>query len=101
MGHQQEEGFNSVTTDNASVMTVVVQQSRHDIHVGCFGHTLNLATKKGLEMMANVLEICVSKHVLKYQSKWFYLLSHLDLPLMEKNCSLLSTQFFFNQSSCS
>ena len=66
MGHQQEEGFNSVTTDNASVMTVVVQQSGHDIHVGCFVHTLNLATKKGLEMIANVLEICVSKDVFKY-----------------------------------
>ena len=69
MGHQQEEGFNSVTTDNASVMTVVVQQSGHGIHVGCFAHTLNLATKKGLEMIANVFEIGVSKDVFKYQSK--------------------------------
>ena len=69
MGHQQEEGFNNVTTDNASVMTVVVQQSRYDIYVGCFVHTLNLANKKDLEMIANVLEICVLKDVFKYQSK--------------------------------
>ena len=45
-GTNKIPGFNSVTTDNASVMTNAVRESGYDIHVGCFAHNINLATKK-------------------------------------------------------
>ena len=49
-GTNKIPGFNSVTTDNPSVMTNAVRESVHDIYVGCFAHTINLATKKALEV---------------------------------------------------
>ena len=45
-----KHGLNSVTTDNASVMSVAVRQSGLGPHIGCFAHILNLATKSGLEV---------------------------------------------------
>ena len=82
-GTNKMKGFNSVTTDNASVMTVAVQQSGHDIHVGCFAHTLNLATKKGLEVIANVFEICVSKDAFQISIKIILPLSYLPCRIVD------------------
>ena len=40
----------AVTTDNASNIVRAVKESGLNPHVGCFAHTLNLATQRGLKV---------------------------------------------------
>ena len=42
--------INPVTTDNASNMTVAVESSGLGLHITCVAHTLNLCTKRGLQV---------------------------------------------------
>lgn len=39
-----------ITVDNASYMTVAVEVSGANLKLGCFAHTLNLASNKALGM---------------------------------------------------
>lgn len=39
-----------ITVDNASYMTVAVELSGANLKLGCFAHTLNLASNKALGM---------------------------------------------------
>lgn len=39
-----------ITVDNASYMTVAVEVSGAYLNLGCFAHTLNLASNKALGM---------------------------------------------------
>ena len=45
---KRQHGVNCVVTDNASNITLGVKLSGLQPHIGCFAHTINLATKPGL-----------------------------------------------------
>ena len=45
---KRQHGVNCVVTDNASNITLGVKLSGLQPHIGCFAHTINLATKRGL-----------------------------------------------------
>ena len=47
---KRQHGVNCVVTDNASNVRLGVKLSGLQPHVGCFAHTINLATKRGLEV---------------------------------------------------
>lgn len=50
-----------ITVDNASYMTVAVEVSGANLKLGCFAHTLNLASNKALGMSSldKLLDKCV------------------------------------------
>ena len=48
---QIQDKVSVITTDNASNMGVAVQISDIDLKIGCFAHTLDLATKKAVDVI--------------------------------------------------
>lgn len=61
---KHQHGVNCVVTDNASNVTLGVKLSGLQPHIGCFAHTINLDTKRGLEVpKLNQLVGCVRRVV--------------------------------------
>ena len=61
---KRQHGVNCVVTDEASNITLGVKLSGLQPHIGCFAHTINLATKRGLEVpKLNQLSGCVRRVV--------------------------------------